>query len=149
MNAGLSACQITAAGRLESLASAMLRMSLFLETLLESLQIVSVNVGNGPVIEVGVSPMQKLIALARHCLRSFGRVRFYRPNKQVNKMLPSLIDQRRHRPVIEIIEAASNQRKSFVGKVRHGRRKIELGVQPRFHRVLVGGSDIGEMVRHY
>jgi hypothetical protein len=43
------------------------RMSLVMrrpsfELLLESLQIVSVNVGNGPVVEVWISPMQKLIA---------------------------------------------------------------------------------------
>src|SRR5947208_3267858 len=91
------------------------RPSLFLEALLESLQVTVANVGNCPVVEVGVSPMQKVIALARDCLCSFARVRFCRPNKQVNKMFPSLIDQRRHRPVIEVVEATTNQRKPFAG----------------------------------
>ena len=63
-------------------------------------------------------------------------------------MFPSLVNQRRHRPVIEVIEATANQRKPFAGKLGHGRRKIELGVQPRFHRVLVGRSDVGEVVCH-
>ncbi len=47
---------------------------LYFELLLKSLQIVSVDVGNSPVVKVRVSPMQKLIALVRYrllmkCLR--------------------------------------------------------------------------------
>src|ERR1700737_4909870 len=104
------------------------RPSLFFEALLESLQLVSVNVGNCPVVEVGVSPMQKVITLARNRLCSFGRVRLCRPNKQVNKMFSSLINQRRHRPVIEVIEATANQWETLAGKVGHGRRKIEFRI---------------------
>ena len=78
-----------------------------LETLLECLQVADANVGNGPIIEVGVNPVQKLIALARDCFRAFSRVRFYRPNKQVNEMFAPLVNQRRHRPVVEIIKTAT------------------------------------------
>src|SRR5438034_2431938 len=73
------------------------------ELLLKSLQIVSANIGNSPVVEVGVNPMQKLIALARYRLRGPARIQFCRPNKQVNEMFAPLENQGRHRPVIEII----------------------------------------------
>src|SRR5450755_1186559 len=118
------------------------------ELLLKSLQVVSAHIGNSPVVEVGVNPMQKLIALARHRLRGSARIRFGRPNKQVNEMFAPLVNQHRRRPAIEIIETAPNQRKAFTGKVGHRRCKIELGVQPRFHSVLVGGSDVSEVTCH-
>src|SRR6266480_4798696 len=121
---------------------------LYFELLLESLQIVSVNVGNGPVIEVRVSPMQKLIALVRYRLRGFSGIGRGRPDEEVNEMFTPLVNQRRHRPVIEIIKTAADQRKSFVGKIDHRRCKIKLCVQPRFHGVLIGRSDVGEMVCH-
>ena len=63
-------------------------------------------------------------------------------------MFAPLVNQRRHRPVIEIIETATNQRKSFAGKIDHRRGKIELRVQPRFDSVLIGRSDVGEMICH-
>src|SRR5207249_9215473 len=100
--------------------SSMMRR-LYFELLLKSLQIVSVDVGNGPVVEVGVNPMQKLIALARYRLCGSGRIRFCRPNKQVNEMFAPLVNQHRRRPVIEIIETAPNQRKPFTGKIDHRR----------------------------
>src|SRR6266498_1070907 len=81
---------------------------LYFELLLESLQIVSVNVGNGPVVEVRASPMQKLIALMRHRHCRSGCSCLSRPNKQVNEMLPSLVNQGCHRPVIEIIKTATD-----------------------------------------
>src|SRR5438046_5700082 len=121
---------------------------LYFELLLKSLQIVSVDVGNSPVVKVRVSPMQKLIALARHRLRGSGRIRFCRPNKQVNEMLTPLVNQSCYGVVIEIIKAPSNQRKSFAGKVHHRGRKIKLRIKPRFDSVLVGRSDVTKMVCH-
>src|SRR5437899_9390511 len=118
------------------------------ELLLKSLQVVRVDVGNSPVIKVRIRPVQKLISLARYRFRSFCRVRRRWPNKQVDKVFAPFVNQRRDRPVIQIIQAAANQRKSLAGKIDNRRSKIELGVQPGFYRVLVGGSDIGEMVCH-
>src|SRR5712692_9798777 len=121
---------------------------LFFEELLKSLQIVSVDIGNSPVVEVRVNPMEKLIALARHRLRGCGRIRFCRPNKHVNEMFAPLVNQGCDRPVLKIIETATNQRKPFAGKVDDRRCEIELCVQPRFHGVLVGGSDVSKMICH-
>src|SRR6266436_2078062 len=118
------------------------------ELLLKSLQIVNVDVGNSPVVEVRVNPVQKLISLARYYLRSSACIGRCRPNKKVNEMLAPLVNQRRHRPVIQIIQTATNQRKSLTGKVHHRRGKIELGIQPGFYGVLVGGSDVREVVCH-
>src|SRR6266478_9367565 len=87
--------------------SSMVRRLRF-ELLLKSLQIVSVNVGNGPVVEVRISPMQKLIAFMRHRHCRSGCSCLPRPNKQVNEMLTPLVNQGRHRPVIEIIKTATN-----------------------------------------
>src|ERR1700730_11582639 len=136
------------AGQSSVYRSVRLRMSLFLETLSESLQVVGVNIGNGPIVEIGINPVQELITLPRYCLGSFRRVRLCRPYKQINKMLPPLIDQRRHRSVIEIVKTAADQRKSLLRKVNYARGEIELRVQPRCYRVLIGRRDIGEMVCH-
>src|SRR5229473_6580624 len=112
------------------------------EKFLKGPQVCFVNVGNGPVIKVGVSPIQKAIALARDQFGGLVRTGFFRPNKQIDEMLASLVNQRRYCPVIEIIETAANQRKSLTGKIDNRRSKIELRIQPGFYRVLVGGSDV-------
>src|SRR6267378_2899457 len=121
---------------------------LFFEELLKLLQFFLVNVRNSPVVQVRFYPVQKLITLARYCLRSSGFVGRCRPNKQVNKMFASLVNQRSHRPIIEIIKTSPNQGKSVAGKVDHCRCKIELGVQPGLYGMLVGGSNVREVVRH-
>src|SRR6266699_5433593 len=77
--------------------TSMMRRLLF-EELLESLQIVAIDIGNSPVVEVGVNPMQKLIALARHRLHGSVGSCPGRPNKQVNKMFAPLVNQHRRRP---------------------------------------------------
>ena len=64
--------------------------------------------GNSPVVKVRVSPMQKLIALVRYRLRGFSGIGRGRPDEEVNQMLTLLVNQRRHRPVIEIIKTATD-----------------------------------------
>ena len=85
-----------------------MRRDLLFELLLKSPQVVLVNVGNGPVIEVGLNPMEKLIALVRHRLRGVSGIGRGRPDEEVNEMPTSLVNQRRHRPVIEIIQTATD-----------------------------------------
>src|SRR5207249_11338226 len=98
------------------------------ELLLEKLQIVNVHVRNSPVVKVRVSPVQKLIFLARYGFRSFCFVRGYWPNKKVDKVFAMPINERRHWPVILVIEAASNQSTSLTGKIDNVRGKIDLRV---------------------
>src|SRR5207249_4606015 len=117
------------------------------ELLLKSLQIVNVNVRDSPVVKVRVRPMQQLIALTGDCFRSPCCIRGCRPNKKVNKMFASPINQRRYWAVIQIIKATTNQRKSLTRKIDNRRSKIELRIQPRLNCVPVGRRDVGEMVR--
>src|SRR5262249_26389786 len=88
--------------------------NLFLEELLKLLQLFLVNVGNSPVVQVRVYPVQQLIALSRHCLGRSNCISPDRPDKEIKKMLAPLINQSRHRPVVEIIETAADQRKAFL-----------------------------------
>src|SRR6266404_7871883 len=118
------------------------------ELLLESLQIVSVHVRNSPVVKVRVSPVQKLISLPCYRFRSFWFVRRRWPNKKVDKVFAPSVNQRRHGPVIKIIQAPANQRKSLIGKIDNRRGKIELRVQPGFDSMLIRRSDVREVIRH-
>src|SRR5947199_7837179 len=99
------------------------------ELLLEKLQIVNVHVRNSPVVKVRVSPVQKLIPLACYRFRSFRFVRRCWPNKKVDKVFAPSVNQRRHWPVIQIIKASANQRKSLTGKIDNRRGKIELHIE--------------------
>src|SRR5437867_4981050 len=118
------------------------------ELLLEKFQIVNVHVRNSPVVKVRVSPVQKLISLARYGFRSFCFVRGYWPNKKVDKVFAMPINQRRHWPVIQVIEAAANQRKSLTGNIDNRRSKIELRVSPGFYSMLIRRSDVREVIGH-
>src|SRR3954451_9909975 len=109
------------------------------EILLKRLQIVDVNVGHSPVVKVRVRPMQQLIALARHCFRGPFRISGGRPNKQVNEKFASSINESCYWPVIQIIQATADERKSLTREIGNRRREIELRIQPRLNRVLVRG----------
>ena len=64
-------------------------------------------------------------------------------------MFAPLVNQSCYRVIIEIIKASTNQRKTLPLERSDNRsREIELRIQPGFHRVLVGGSYIHEMVCH-
>ena len=112
------------------------------------LQIVLVHVGDGPVIEIRIKPMHKMVALTVY--RVSGRCRAWSlgPNKQINEMLAPLVDQCGDRSVVEIIQATAQQRKAFATKIDNRRRKIELGIQPRFYRVLIRRRNVGKMICH-
>src|SRR5437867_511240 len=96
------------------------------ELLLKSLQIVNVNVRNSPVVEVRINPVQKLITLARYYLRSSGCVGRCRPDKEINEMFPSLVNQGRYRSVVQIVETAADQGKTCIRKIDNRRREIEF-----------------------
>src|SRR4029453_18065473 len=87
-------------------------------------------------------------SLACYRFRSFRFVRRYWPNKKVDKVFSPSVNQRRHGPIIQIIQAAPNQGKSLTGKIDHRRGKIELRVEPGFDSMLIRRSDVGEMIRH-
>src|SRR4029453_7752823 len=118
------------------------------ELLLEKLQIVSVYVRHSPVGKVRVSPVQKLIPFACYRFRSFCFVRRCWPNKKVDKVFAPSVNQLRHGPVIQIIQATPNQRKALTGKIDNWRGKIQFRIQPGFYSMLIRGSDVREVIRH-
>src|ERR1043166_5217549 len=126
--------------------------NLSFEKLLKLLQLFLANVGNSPIVKLRIKPMQKVITLARDRLQGEGSLLIpgrtrgsvcacpSRPDKQVNEMFAPSVNQRRHWSVIQIIQAAANQRKSLTGKIDHRRGKIEFGVQPGLYRMLIRRS---------
>ena len=66
-------------------------------------------------------------------------------HEQIDDVLAAAIDHCADGAGIDIIEPAADQRKAFRGEVDHRRRDIELAVEPRLDRVLVGGDDVGEV----
>src|ERR1700719_683583 len=99
---------------------------LLFKLLLESLQIVSVDVRHGPIREVAVGPMDQVITLPRRRCLPFAIRRCYWPNKQINEMLAPLVNQSCCRVVIEVIEAPANQGKALTGKIHDRGGKIEF-----------------------
>jgi hypothetical protein len=114
--------------------------------LLKGLQVAIANVGNSPVIEVGVKPMEQVVTLTRHGLPSFGRAGCWRPNKQINEMLAPLVNQSCCRVVIEVIKAAADQWKTLITEIHDRGCEIELYIEPRFNGMLIGRSHIGQMI---
>ena len=80
--------------------------------------------------------MKQIVAFPRR--RPLPRVVGRGPDEQIDKMLPPLIHKRRHGSIFQIIQAPAYQRESVPGQILDGRREIELAVEPRLDRVLVG-----------
>jgi len=118
------------------------------EERLERLQIAFANVGNGPVGEIAVAPMDQVIAFPlNHCLCFAIPGRCW-PNKQINEMFAPLVNQSRSRVVIEVIKASAKQRKTVTREIQDGSCKIKLGIEPWFNSVLISGCHVGEMIGH-
>ena len=62
-------------------------------------------------------------------------------------MLVAPIDQHRHRPVVHIVEPPADEGKLLCGEIAHRRRVVDAAVEPRLHRVLIGGEHIGQVPR--
>src|SRR5205823_9667214 len=106
------------------------------------------HVGNSPVVEVRIDPMQELVTLARQGLAGSSGSRFCRPNKEINEMFASLVNQSCYRPIVEIIKATPKQGKALAAKINDDRCEIELHIQPWFHSVLIRRGHVCKMVRH-
>src|SRR5947207_14986029 len=91
-----------------------------------------------------------MISLMRYllCLRPSAHIRC-RPDKEVNEMFPSLVNQGCYRSVVQIVETAADQGKTRIRKIDNRRRQIEFGIQPASHSVLSGGSDVRKMLARY
>src|SRR5260370_5111574 len=61
-------------------------------------------------------------------------------------MLAAAIDEPGDGAATEDVETPSLQGESIPRKITDGRREVELAVEPRLDGVLIGRSDVGEMV---
>src|SRR5580704_12177327 len=61
-------------------------------------------------------------------------------------MLAPPVDDGGNRPAVEIVEPPADQGETLRGEIDHRRREIELAVEPRLDRVLVGGLHVGEVL---
>src|SRR5579862_609302 len=111
----------------------------------EILQLARLEIGYGPKAHAVLGPVDGVIAIAN---RRGGRVAgLIWPDIKVDQMLVAAIDERRDRAIVEIIEPAAQKRKFRGGKIFDRRREIELAVEPRLHRVLIGRDHVLEMAR--
>src|SRR5207249_796039 len=90
-----------------------------------------------------------MIPLMRYLLCRCPSARIRRwPDKEVNEMFPSLVNQGCYRSVVQIVETPADQGKTCIRKIDNRGREIEFCIEPRLHSVLVGGSDVRKMVCH-
>src|SRR5882757_3747339 len=110
-----------------------------LELFAELGKLVGGEVADRPVIHAALAPAPDIESLQR---LDFGGAAFGAGglrDEQVDHMRAPPIDDGADRAGIDIIEPAADQRKTLRGEVDHRRRDVELAVEPRFYRVLVGG----------
>ncbi len=115
---------------------------------LEAAQCGGIDVRHGPEAHPGARPVQQVEAFAgRRCGTAVLQIR-NRPDEQVDDMLVVLENQSADDAIVNVIEPAADQRKAL-RRVDHGRRGIELAVEPRLNRVLVRSCHIREMARQH
>ena len=81
--------------------------------------------------------MQEVVTLAARLLQAGIGLARRGPDKQIDHVLAPLINQGGHGPVVEVIEAPADQGEATIRKIVDCRRKIQLAVEPGFHRVAV------------
>jgi len=70
-----------------------------------------------------------------------------RPNENINQVLAARIHKHCNGAASNHIQAAALQRKSFIDEIVNRRREVQLAVEPRLNRVLIGRHHVFEMSR--
>src|SRR5271165_5636080 len=83
----------------------------------------------------GLTPLNEMKPLQRRRLGRGSVARRRRPDEEIDGMLAALVNQGRHRPAVQIVEAPADQRETLGHEILHRGRKIELTLEPRFDRV--------------
>src|SRR5262249_39122990 len=99
-----------------------------------------VQLGDKPVAHAGLGPVDQVVTLSRELVLLLDRGVVRRPDKEINEMLASLINQRRDRTAIEVIHAATDESESLLGEIFHRRRIVQFPAEPWFHRMTIGRS---------
>src|SRR4051812_47233013 len=100
----------------------------------ELFQIVSGNVGDGPVNHSILSPRDHVIAALRNLS---GCSVVGRPSEEIDHMLCPAKDERGYGSSIHVIGPATSQWESLFRQILHHRREIQLPVEPGLDRVPV------------
>src|SRR6185437_2591186 len=115
------------------------------EQLRQVVQVLRRRVGDRAKLHPLMAPVNPLIALPR-AGRVNRRVRFFgRPDKDVDEMFAASVDQRCDVTLAQDIETSAQQWKTFIHEIVHWGHKVQFAVKPWLDRVLVRGSDVGEM----
>src|SRR5258708_4852241 len=92
------------------------RANLLLHQLREFLQLDLVQVRNHPASHAGTGPRQEMVTLAgqyRWCVR---RLLAGRPDKKVDEVFATLVNQGRDRAAVHVIQTPPDQRKSLTAE---------------------------------
>ena len=124
------------------------RAALLLPELNELRQFCLVQVGNCPVLEVGVLPTEQVETLERAGFDSAARLSRGGPDKEIDDVIAVAVDEGSGRSAGDVVQTASGEREAFRGKVPDRRGEVQLAVEPGFDGVLISGGHIEEMVAH-
>src|ERR1700730_3993943 len=90
--------------------------------------------------------MDQVIALTlrRHfaCRTSL----FRGPDKQIDKVLPATVEERRHSSVVQIVQPPAKERKFLTGQVFDRWREIQLAVEPGLYGMRILSDHIDPMI---
>jgi hypothetical protein len=104
------------------------------------------NIGYGPTIETVRVPIDKIVALIIECFLVRGCLRGpFAADEQAHIMALKTIDKNRDVVASHIVKAATEQLKTLISEVAHGRREIDFTGKPRFYGMLVTRFDINKM----
>src|SRR6202158_1969578 len=109
---------------------------MFADLVLELLEIVSAYFRNAEIVQSCLVPATELVTALRtniHIDFSAGR----RPDKQIDDLFPTLVNNRCHRPVFQNIDSTADQRVARLLKVDHRRRVIQFTAEPWPNGLLV------------
>src|SRR5262245_44206097 len=92
---------------------------------LELPQVLRGNVRHRRKPEAAITPFRNLKSVLGRGPLARG---FCRPDEQVHRVKPPMIDDRRDRLPVDRIEPTAGQRETLIGELRNRRRKVDLAV---------------------
>src|SRR5262245_2098320 len=116
------------------------------KSLCKIVEITRAEIGDGPVADAAIGPVDDIVAGDRLPLRRIGSRG--RNGNKADQMLAMAIDERRHRDAIDYVDASADQGKSFAGEIDDARRLRNAPAEPWLDGVAVGRADVGRLRRH-
>src|SRR5215472_85430 len=108
------------------------------EPVAEFLQHLAADIADGHKAEIRPGPMpyaETLHPLDRPTTPGLHRLR----HEQIDDVITTLIDDRRNRRAVDVVDPTADQRKALRAEIDHGRRHVEAAIEPGLHGMLIGG----------